>query len=109
LKKFKYYYSIFNVIGVKRMLSSEERIVLIALYLITRGSTKANFSIQFIRKKLPKKYQILIDLSKTLKRLEKKGLIWVHYGRKANGGKTYGITREGIKLAKQLVEAGFEL
>jgi len=82
-------------------LAEKKLIVLYAVYLACRGSTKANVSIPFIRKKIPRKIQQEINLKKTLKDLEKQGLIWVHHGRKANSGKTYGITKEGIKYLKK--------
>ena len=86
---------------VQEMLTEHEKIVLIALYYACKGSTKANVGYQYIRKKIPKQYWMTISIEKTLRKLEKKGLIWTHYGRRANGGKTYGITKEGIKYLKQ--------
>ena len=54
-----------------------------------------------IQKKIPKEARYVIRTWKVLKRLERKGLIWFHYGRRANGGRTIGITKEGIKLLKE--------
>ena len=83
------------------MLTEEELVVLTALYYACKGSTKANISIHSIQRKIPKEFRQRIRTLKMLKRLEKKGLVWFHRGRRANGGKTYGITREGIKTLKK--------
>ncbi len=85
-------------------LYSYEKIVLKAIYKACKGSTHANVSIAYIMKKIPKNVSMLINLKKTLRKLEKKGLIWRHAGRRANGGVTYGITKEGAKLARRLIE-----
>ncbi len=82
-------------------MEEETTIVLLAIYLACKGSTKANVSLPYIQKKIPRKQLMRINLRKTLKQLEKRGLIWKHSGRRANGGATYGITKQGIKYLKQ--------
>ncbi len=82
-------------------MEEDTTIVLLAIYLACKGSTKANVSLPYIKKKIPRKQLMMIDFKKTLKQLEKQGLIWKHPGRRANGGATYGITKEGIKFLRQ--------
>ena len=83
------------------MLTEEENTVLLAVYYACNGSTKANVSIDYINKKIPKEAKQFIKTWKVLKRLEQKGLVWFHRGRKAKKGITIGITKEGIKYLKQ--------
>lgn len=84
------------------MLTEEETTVLIAVYYVCNRSTHANTSIHRIQAKIPQEARQVIRTWKILKRLEKKGLIWFHYGRRANSGRTVGITKEGIKTLKKI-------
>ena len=85
-------------------LKTQEKAVLVALYLACRGSTKCNVSVTTINKRLPKNFKSRINTRKILRKLVAKGLVWEHGGRRANGGKTYGLTPEGAKTAKQIIE-----
>jgi len=81
-------------------LTRQDLLVLLAIYEACGGSTKANVSIQTIAKKL-KKYKLYIRIKKSLRKLTTQGYVWIHPGRKANGGVTYGITKKGIQKLKQ--------
>ena len=82
----------------------QEKVVLVALYLACKGSTKANVGVQTVNKRIPKNFRARTNTRKILRKLVAKGLVWEHHGRRANGGITYGITLEGAKIAKQILE-----
>jgi len=81
-------------------LSKEDLLVLLAVYNACKGSTKANVSMQTIAKKL-KRFRLYIRIKKSLRKLANQGYIWIHSGRRANGGVTYGITKRGILILKR--------